>query len=151
MPSTILEDISAAIAAIGGRSTFAIEESAPTSDLELRVQGVGRVRLPITHATAEKLIAAARPAPFGVRDETRYDESVRSSWEIPADRITVGTTFERTLAARLDTICRRLSTLAPNASALADGRKTADPRVWARLGQSAEALWGECKESPHTR
>jgi hypothetical protein len=108
MPSTILEEISAAIAAIGGGSTFAIEESALRVDLELRVQGVGRVRLPITDATAEKLIAAARPAPFGVREQTRYDESVRSSWEIPADRITVGAAFERTLAARLDTIRRRL-------------------------------------------
>jgi hypothetical protein len=41
----------------------------------------------------------------------------------------------------------QVSTLAPDASALAAGRKTADPRVWAGLGQSAEALWGECKGS----
>jgi hypothetical protein len=31
---------------------------------------------------ARKLVAAARPAPFGIRDETRHDERVRSTWEI---------------------------------------------------------------------
>ena len=41
----------------------------------------------------------------------------------------------------------QVSSLAPDASALAAGKKTADPRVWSALGRSAEALWGECKGS----
>ncbi|HVR02272.1 MAG TPA: 2OG-Fe(II) oxygenase [Polyangia bacterium] len=108
MGSTILEEVSAAIGAVGGKSAFAVEERASADDLELRVRGVGRVRLPVNDSVAEKLIAAARPAPFGVRDETRYDERVRSTWEIAADRITVGGGFERLLAGKLDTMRRRL-------------------------------------------
>jgi hypothetical protein len=41
----------------------------------------------------------------------------------------------------------QVASLAPDASALAAGKKTADPRMWAGLGQNGEALWGECTGS----
>ena len=41
----------------------------------------------------------------------------------------------------------QVSTLAPDASALAAGKKTSDPRAWTALGQNAGALWGVCKGS----
>jgi hypothetical protein len=41
----------------------------------------------------------------------------------------------------------QVSTLAPDASGLAAGKKTSDARMWAGLGQSDAALWGECKGS----
>jgi hypothetical protein len=104
----MLEEISAAIGAIGARAEFAVEQSLAADVLELRVRGVGRVAVPVTEGVAAKLIAAARPAPFGVRDETRHDERVRSTWEIPADQVAVGAAFDRALASKLATIGRRL-------------------------------------------
>jgi hypothetical protein len=41
----------------------------------------------------------------------------------------------------------QVASLAPDASALAAGKKTADARLWAGLGRSGEALWGECQGS----
>ena len=41
----------------------------------------------------------------------------------------------------------QVSSLAPDARALGAGRRTADARLWAGLGQSAAALWGECTGS----
>ena len=41
----------------------------------------------------------------------------------------------------------QISGLAPDASALASAKKLASPGTWSGLGQSSEALWGECKGS----
>jgi hypothetical protein len=41
----------------------------------------------------------------------------------------------------------QVAALAPDASALAAGKKTAAPRLWDGLGRSDGALWGECKGS----
>jgi hypothetical protein len=94
----MLEEISAAIEAIGAKAEFAVEQTVAADVLEV----------PVTEGVAAKLIAAARPAPFGVRDETRHDERVRSTWEIPADQVAVGAAFDRALAPTLATIARRL-------------------------------------------
>lgn len=108
MERAMLQEISATIAAVGRKGEFAVEERGSADDLALRIRGVGRVHSPITESTAKKLIAAASPSPFGVRDETRYDQRVRSTWEIPADRITIDGGFGRALAPKLDAIRRRL-------------------------------------------
>lgn len=104
----MLRNISAAIGAIGTMAEFAVEQSLAADVLELRVRGVGRVAVPVTEGVAAKLIAAARPAPFGVRGETRHDERVRSTWEIPADQVAVGAAFDRALAPKLAAIGERL-------------------------------------------
>ncbi len=108
MERAMLQEISATIATVGGKGEFAVEDSGSVGDLALRVRGVGRVHFPITDGIARKLIAAASPSPFGVRDETRYDERVRSTWEIPAGRIAIDGGFDRALAPKLDAIRRRL-------------------------------------------
>jgi hypothetical protein len=41
----------------------------------------------------------------------------------------------------------QVAALAPDASALAAGKKTAAPRQWQALGRSDDALWGECTGS----
>jgi uncharacterized Zn finger protein len=41
----------------------------------------------------------------------------------------------------------QVAALAPDASALAAGKKTAAPRLWDALGRSDAAMWGECKGS----
>lgn len=104
----MIDEVSAALATIGGRAEFAFEEPFPTQHLGLRVQGVGRLALPVTDAWARKLAALGRPAPFGFRDETRFDEHVRSGREIGAERVALDDGFAQALAPTLDAVRRRL-------------------------------------------
>ncbi len=53
------------------------------------VAGVGRLGTPVPPAQARKLIALAAPAPFGRGEETLHDESVRDTWQVPTDLVTV--------------------------------------------------------------
>jgi aryl-alcohol dehydrogenase-like predicted oxidoreductase len=48
------------------------------------------VSLPIRAPQAKKLIAVARPAKFGRGEETLTDASVRDTWEISPDHVTLG-------------------------------------------------------------
>ena len=64
---------------------FSAQLSMPSDALQLGVDGVGQVRLPVRPAQARKLCGAARPAHFGHREETILDPAVRDTWEISPD------------------------------------------------------------------
>jgi hypothetical protein len=82
---------------------------APSKGLQLTVRGVGRIRFPITPATARKLCEVARPAPFGHRTKTLLDRRVRDTWEIASDDIEVDARiWSSALGECLVTIGRRL-------------------------------------------
>ncbi len=51
--------------------------------LSLEVEGLGRVKLPVTPAKARRLISLGQPARFGRGEETLTDPEVRDTWEIP--------------------------------------------------------------------
>lgn len=57
---------------------FTVEPDA----VALAVEGAGPVSLPVSGAVAKKLIKAARPAKFGLGEQTLTDLSVRDTWEI---------------------------------------------------------------------
>jgi hypothetical protein len=69
---------------------FSARLLAPAHVLHLEVTGVGPVSLPVRAPQAKKLIAVARPAKFGRGEETLTDTSVRDTWEITPDRMTLG-------------------------------------------------------------
>lgn len=62
--------------------TFAARLRAPSDALAIEVKGVGPLKFPITAAVARKLRAVAQPSPFGLREQTLHDRSVRDTWEI---------------------------------------------------------------------
>lgn len=98
----MLDRVTAALAAIRGEGSFAVEQACPSGDLQLSVEGVGPLRFPITPAVARKLRSVARPAPFGRRAQTVHDPSVRDTWEIGKDRIQVDARrWARTLRPQL--------------------------------------------------
>ena len=70
--------------------SFSARLLAPAHFLHLEVTGVGRVSFPVRAPQAKKLIAVARPAKFGRGEETLTDTSVRDTWEITPDRMTLG-------------------------------------------------------------
>lgn len=69
---------------------FSAQLSVPSDALQLEVEGVGPVRLPVRPAQAKKLCGVARPAHFGHREETILDPAVRDTWEISPDRVRLG-------------------------------------------------------------
>jgi hypothetical protein len=64
--------------------------SAPAHLFQLEVSGVGPVSLPVRAPLAKKLIAVARPAMFGLGEQTLADTSVRDTWELTPDQIVLG-------------------------------------------------------------
>jgi hypothetical protein len=105
----MLDEVTAALGAIEAEGAFATELVCGSEDLDIKVEGVGPIRFPISAATARKLCAVARAAPFGRRDETLHDVSVRDTWEIGRSRIKIDTRrWQRTLEPKLAIIQKRL-------------------------------------------
>lgn len=106
---TVLDKVESALAAIKSKGTFAVELACGSGDLHIEVEGVGPIRFPIAPATARKLCAVARPAPFGRRDRTLHDKSVRDTWEIDGSGISLDETrWRRTLEPQLAIIRKSL-------------------------------------------
>ncbi|MGI9000270.1 MAG: 2OG-Fe(II) oxygenase, partial [Pseudonocardia sp.] len=70
--------------------SFSAQLLAPLHLLQLEVSGVGPVCLPVRAPQARKLILVARSAMFGRGEETLTDTSVRDTWELIPDQITLG-------------------------------------------------------------
>src|SRR6201997_2958426 len=82
---------------------FSAQILAPADVLQVEVDGVGAVQTPVRGPLAKKLIAVAQPAKFGRGEQTLTDASVRDTWEITPDLVTVdGPAWEATLGAVLD-------------------------------------------------
>ena len=84
---------------------FSAQILAPADALQVEVDGVGAVQTPVRAPLAKKLIAVGRPAKFGHGEQTLTDTSVRDTWEITPDLVTLdGPTWEATLGAVLDNV-----------------------------------------------
>ncbi len=106
---SVLEEISRQLAQIGTSGSFATRRTGAAGDLNLAVEDVGRIRLPVTTSTARRLCEVARPARHGFKEETRLDRRVRDTWEIPKSRISIDEVrWMRTLTPQLDRIRRDL-------------------------------------------
>jgi predicted 2-oxoglutarate/Fe(II)-dependent dioxygenase YbiX len=85
--------------------TFATRLRAPADELEVEVTGVGPIHFPITARVAKKLRAVARPSPFGLREQTLHDPTVRNTWEVAASRVKIAArTWKPALARHLRTV-----------------------------------------------
>ncbi|WP_405181764.1 2OG-Fe(II) oxygenase [Nocardia sp. NBC_01377] len=69
--------------------SFAARHTASAENLALEVEGVGAVRWPVPPDQARRLCEIARPARYGRREQTLLDPTVRDTWEIPRDRVTI--------------------------------------------------------------
>jgi hypothetical protein len=90
MTKTALEQLARLLGDSEPAGSFSAQLLAPAHLLELEVSGVGPVKLPVRAPLAKKLIAVARPAMFGRAEETLTDTSVRDTWELTPDRVTLG-------------------------------------------------------------
>jgi hypothetical protein len=84
---------------------FSAQFLVPADTLHLEVKGAGQIRLPVRAPQARKLCDVARPACFGRGEETLTDPSVRDTWEIPSDLVTItGPRWAATLEGVLDEV-----------------------------------------------
>ena len=84
---------------------FSAQLLIPADSLHLEVKGVGQIRLPVRASQARKLCDVARPAHFGRGEQTLTDPSVRDTWEIPPDLVTItGPIWAATLDGVLDEV-----------------------------------------------
>jgi hypothetical protein len=105
----MLDQVTAALTAMKPAGAFAAEFTTGSGDLHLEVKGVGPIRFPISAATAKKLCKIARPAPFGRRDETLTDLSVRNTWQIGKSLVKIDArSWQRTLVPALARVRKRL-------------------------------------------
>ena len=87
----------------GAESTgsFSAETSAPAAGVTLSVDGVGPVKLPVGAAQDRQLVSVARPAMFGLGEETLTDTSVRDTWELTSDQVSLGGAWAQVLESAL--------------------------------------------------
>jgi len=83
-----IDRIQHVLAHAGSPGTFATRHTAGTNDIFFDVAGVGAVSLPLSHRTADRLRAVAKPARYGLREKTLLDARVRDTWEIGRRQIT---------------------------------------------------------------
>ncbi|MDQ3722779.1 MAG: hypothetical protein M3376_06880, partial [Actinomycetota bacterium] len=71
--TTTRDDLAAVLAGAASPAAFSASRSAPTSDLQIEVRGVGPIRLPVSQAQARQLCQVARPARYGRGEYTICD------------------------------------------------------------------------------
>ncbi|MDA8021320.1 MAG: 2OG-Fe(II) oxygenase [Thermoanaerobaculia bacterium] len=82
-----LVTIQAVLAGLGSRAAFSAQRRAPVSALEMTVEGVGHIGLPISKEQGRALCEVADLAHYGQGEETLLDREVRDTWVIPTDRV----------------------------------------------------------------
>lgn len=87
----------------GGELTgsFSVETSTPAAGVTLSVGGIGPIKLPVGAAQERALVSVARPAMYGLGEETLTDTSVRDTWELTADQVSLGGAWAQVLEAAL--------------------------------------------------
>lgn len=85
------------------RGDFSARIEIPARALRITIDGIGELPLPVRAPVTRKLIAQARQARFGRREQTLSDTGVRDTWEITPHQFALGgTDWQRTLSGVLD-------------------------------------------------
>ena len=89
MPITPREQLARVLGGSQAPGAFSVQLSVPARDVVLTVAGAGPISFPVRAAQAKRMIACARPARFGRGEQTLMDLSVRDTWEITPDQVTL--------------------------------------------------------------
>jgi len=98
--SILKEQLLGALSEIKGNGSFLSTGDKSFVFPGLEIQGVGEIGFPVNHLQIAEMVKAAHKAPFGKGSETVLDTTVRSAWEIDADK----TTFNSDWGKFVDTI-----------------------------------------------
>ena len=114
MPEDLIrKELCAALDGIESAGTFAsFGHLADLPDPQLQVDPCGNIHFPLPEVDASRIIAASHQAPFGKGTETIVDTSVRRTWELNQDQITIhNAQFQDAILRILPIACRGLGIL----------------------------------------
>jgi len=89
MPVTSRERLARVLGGSPAPGAFSAQLSVSARDVRLTVAGAGLINFPVKAPQAKRMIACARPARFGRGEQTLTDLSVRDTWEIMPDQVTL--------------------------------------------------------------
>ena len=89
MPVTPRERLARVLDGSRVPGAFSAQLSVPARDVRLTVAGAGPISFPVKAPQAKRMIASARSARFGRGEQTLMDLSVRDTWEITPDQVTL--------------------------------------------------------------
>lgn len=85
-----IDEILAALESAETTSSFCAEKKIDSKNFDIKLNKIGALQFPIPQDQIKALIAVAKPAKFGWKDQTVFDQTVRNAWEIPANKIKIG-------------------------------------------------------------
>ena len=74
----------------------------------LQVKTMGRIGLPLCHSQAMELKSRCEQAPYGRREETIVDTSVRNAWQLDASRLTIGCRIQKVVTSLIPRLANDL-------------------------------------------
>src|SRR5512139_3440608 len=91
------------LGSLGGASRFSAQRTAAADDLSVVIDGVGPLELPVSAAQVRRLRSIARPARYGLGEQTLVDSRARDTWELPKNRVRIDRRrWNKTLGPVLD-------------------------------------------------
>lgn len=82
---------------------FSAFRTLPVDSLQIEVQGLGPLELPVSEVQARRLCQLGRPARYGRGEQTLLDPAVRDTSEIPKSRVKIDKrTWNRSLLPVLE-------------------------------------------------
>ncbi len=87
MPTTIAKKLLETLETIDRPTAFCVGESVPIIMPGLEINGVGPIGLPINKSQAKELISICHQAPYGKKEKTLVDTSVRRVWAIDSNHL----------------------------------------------------------------
>ncbi len=69
---------------------------------------MGRIGLPLCHSQAMELKSKCEQAPYGRREETIVDTSVRNAWQLDASRLTIGRRIQEAVTSLIPRLANDL-------------------------------------------
>lgn len=86
---TARDDLARALGRVGGSIPSSTRLRVRINGLSVQVDGVGRLRLPVSSRQARALCSLCEPARYGRGEQTLCDPAVRDTWQVPSDMVHV--------------------------------------------------------------
>lgn len=78
-----MDEFLAALESLDKTGSFYAQAQLPARDMAIKVNKVGELSFPLSEEQLNALLSLAKPAPFGFKDQTVYDDSVRKALMLP--------------------------------------------------------------------
>lgn len=103
------EELAQLLSTIESAGRHSAQRTVLAEGISLDIEGYGEVSLPVRASVARNLIAHGQQAPYGQGTQTLEDTSVRDTWQIPSDKVSLtGAPWSTALAKSLKDFTSKL-------------------------------------------